>query len=508
MTSLTRRSLLKSALALPVAMAMPRDAFANPGLVRYDLSTPEGLDMLATFAQGVRLMQAMGPDNQMSWMWQWYTHFVDPRTTKELEMSRMFGDTASPIRTRAEEMWNTCQSHAGQNPNHFLPWHRMFVYFFERIVRQVTGRADFALPYWDYTSTDPTKRGVVPLQFRLPEDPVFDCLYRPERTALANGGEPIHKNQPVDSMDIDALMRKEAYSSAGSVMGFCRTMDSGIHGRMHVLIGNASGMGSVPYAGRDPLFWVHHSNIDRMWASWNRNGGRNPSGTDWGQTHFVFVDGNGQRVRRKLSDFFSVLALGYDYDRLIPRPMPEETPASASTLLAAAATGASSGARVAPEEVVARAPSAKLRGQPVSVTLSPLPGARRGPVLGLDPARPHLRTYLILKDLHTWSQPEVLFHVYLRPGNGAGKLDKASYVGDINFFDAEFHDHGTSAAGASASEALGDNAYSFDVTRLLQSMLGKSGTAASNALRVTIVPAGAPTASAEPLVSTIELVQQ
>ena len=41
----------------------------------------------------------------------------------------------------------------------FLPWHRMYLYFFERIVRaavvEAGGPADFALPYWNYDKPFP-----------------------------------------------------------------------------------------------------------------------------------------------------------------------------------------------------------------------------------------------------------------------------------------------------------------------------------------------------------------
>ena len=40
----------------------------------------------------------------------------------------------------------------------------------------------------------------------------------------------------------DDAMAKTRYSSVGSVQGFCRAIDSGIHGRIHVLVGNAHGM--------------------------------------------------------------------------------------------------------------------------------------------------------------------------------------------------------------------------------------------------------------------------
>jgi len=443
--------------------------------------------MLAIYADAVTRMKALGDSNPMSWLWQWYEHFVDGSTTKSSELTRIFGTTTSTTRTLANDTWNTCQSHSGQDANHFLPWHRLFVYYFERIVQQVSGRTDFTLPYWDYTSSDPTKRGILPAQFRMPADPLFGSLYRAERTSLANSGLPIQKYQAGDPMDITDAMSKTSYSTVDTVQGFCRAIDSGIHGRIHVLVGTSKGMGAVPYAARDPLFWVHHSNIDRMWASWNNNGGINPSTATWASHSFVFADVNGVRVKKPLSSVFDMSTLGYGYDAYIPAPVPAgsavTTMASTSQKVATSSTGANLGA------------------SPVSVALIRFQGAPQSSVLGLDPSHPQRRTYLVLRDLHTWIQPEVLFHIYLRPGNGSMAPGRNNYVGNINFFDAEFHDHGDGAM----DMALGENFYSFDVTNLLRRM-ASAGIQSNNSLMLTLVPGGRPTAGANPLVASIELV--
>jgi hypothetical protein len=492
-TSFSRRAFVKGLAALPLTAALPRIAHANTVWIRYDCASAEGQRMLEIYAIAVRRMEAMGPDNPLSWMWQWYTHFVSGATTKADELTRVFATTDSPYRSLAEETWNTCQSHAGQNSNHFLPWHRAFLYYFERIVRQVTGVPDFALPYWDYTSSDPARRGVVPPQFRMPDDPVFGSLYRANRTTLANTGQPIHKNQTTEVMDISEAMAKTHYSTVEGVMGFCRAIDSGIHGRIHVLVGTSQNMGAVPYAANDPLFWLHHANIDRMWASWNKNGNPNPSPTSapWLENRFTMVDADGSRVNRPLKSFMSALSLGYTYDTFIPRP--------ATTTMAMAAP-ASPGTRA---ERVGRARRAAELGAAASVVVversTPEP---RSPVLGLDDRDPGKRAYLVLRNLHTWSQPEVLFHVWVAPADGPTRIDAAHYAGNIHFFDAQFHDHGQQPLDL----ALGDNFYSFDVTPILERFRRQRITT-PNALRVIIAPAGRPSGG-EPMVGTIELIRQ
>ena len=395
MTTFSRRQLLKGFAAAPLALALPRVAGAATFL-RCDIATEGGLRNLEVYANAIRAMQAMGPDNPLSWMWQWYTHFVDGTTTKTAEITRIFGEAVTPQRTLAEEVWNTCQSHSGQNSSFFLPWHRFYTYSLERIVRQVSGVADFTMPYWDYTSSDPARRGVVPEQFRLPDDPLWGVLYRPNRTTLANTGQPIHLNQPGDAMSVDDAMAKTSYNTVGSVQGFCRAIDSGIHGRIHTLVGNTRGMASVPYAGNDPLFFVHHANVDRMWASWNRNGNKNPTDAvayPWINTAFALADETGARMSRSCKNLFSALQLGYDYDRFFPKP-PAAAPATAPATLAKTAASATKVASAVSAANLGAATTSvwmRIRVAPCSSCASCIPGSSRASCITCTCA--HRRTH-------------------------------------------------------------------------------------------------------------------
>jgi hypothetical protein len=503
MTSISRRSFVKGIGALPLALGLPRIAGANDLLVRYDIASPQGRDMLAIFAAAVTRMQTKYAEgSQLGWLWQWYTHFVPDSTTKAAEIERLFGTTSTTRSRLAQETWDTCQSHSGQNPYNFLPWHRMYVYNLEQIVRRVMSRPDFTMPYWDYTSEDPAKRGVVPVEFRSPGDPVFGSLYRPDRNDLANSGEPIQSGRTGDPMRITGPMRKAYYETVGSDPGFCRSINSGIHSNIHVLVGNRLGMGSVPWAGGDPLFWAHHSNIDRIWASWNLYGGINPGDAEWAQQTSVFAGAAG-RVVAPFKNYFNCEELGYTYDAFIPPATTSTT--STTTMMMAAATGSRIPPKNVQPELLAKAPhAAELGATAARVTLLPVAGARNeGPVLGLDPAHPSRRTFLVLKDLHAWAQPGVLYDVYVLPTRG-GRLNNASYVGPINFFDAQFHDHGNGAMG----DVLGQNLNSFDITELLRRIARSGNPNAREALLVTIIPGGKPASDAKPLVGSIELTRQ
>ncbi|MEA2188118.1 MAG: hypothetical protein QOK16_3129 [Solirubrobacteraceae bacterium] len=113
------------------------------------------------YAKAVKVMQARAATDPTSWTFQGAIH----------------GAYAAPP-PRAG--WNQCQ-HQGW---FFLPWHRMYVYYLERIVRAAVkaagGPADFALPYWNYSKPFPAN--TLPIGFRtatLPDGTANPCRWRP-----------------------------------------------------------------------------------------------------------------------------------------------------------------------------------------------------------------------------------------------------------------------------------------------------------------------------------------
>ncbi|KAL0442794.1 UNVERIFIED_CONTAM: Aureusidin synthase [Sesamum latifolium] len=106
------------------------------------------------------------------------------------------------------------------------------------------------------------------------------------------------------------------------------------HGPVHVWTGdrtqpNFEDMGNFYSAGRDPIFYAHHSNIDRLWSVWKTLGGRRQdiADRDFLDASFIFYDENAQMVRVKVRDCLDHTKLGYAYqDVEIPwldsRPTP------------------------------------------------------------------------------------------------------------------------------------------------------------------------------------------
>lgn len=223
----------------------------------------------------------------------------------------------------AQAVWATCPHHMVE----FLAWHRIYVHFFERIVRKAAGDDAFALPYWDYSNGD----GTLPVEFREAVDgtPLGNSLFDHARDPSVNGlfGTTPVPQQPQD-VSLDAL-KEPTFSATAGRAGFTNALENTPHDLVHGGIGgdgffgNAGDMSNPATAGRDPVFWMHHCNIDRLWESWLVKGGETTASyasEDWYTRRWPFIDENGQLQRLSLQDLDQA-ATGAEYDRLeqIPR---------------------------------------------------------------------------------------------------------------------------------------------------------------------------------------------
>ena len=102
-----------------------------------------------------------------------------------------------------------------------------------------------------------------------------------------------------------------AYSHSGGTHG---ELESLPHDMVHVAIGGA--MGDPRTAALDPIFWLHHANIDRLWQVWLNKGGRiNPTKSSWLNFKFAFHDKAGVRAEMKCTDVVDTTKVlsGYTY---------------------------------------------------------------------------------------------------------------------------------------------------------------------------------------------------
>ncbi len=200
------------------------------------------------------------------------------------------------------QSWNTC--HRAGEGVFFLAWHRMYLYFFERILRHKSGRADLTLPYWDYM-TDP----VLPAAYR--ENSPGNPLYM-TRNAAINGGGALPASIITAFNNSMAIVPYYTFQS---------NLNSGPHGSVHTSVNGA--MAIVNTAAVDPVFWLHHSEIDRLWEVWRAmcNGRANPIDATWLDKSYVFFDEFGNQVSLTGSQVVEISSqLNYQYDDLPPFP--------------------------------------------------------------------------------------------------------------------------------------------------------------------------------------------
>jgi tyrosinase len=223
------------------------------------------------------------------------------------------------------QYWDQCQ-HANW---YFPPWHRGYLVAIESRLREdivaAGGPAEWALPYWNYFG--PHTQYDIPPAFsakQLPapphglkianpgSNPLFvTARYGPDGTGTVYvptpAGKHAHPGDPNFSAGTvtDACMQDTDYLSGGATgYGFggdgppkfahrgstTGDLENNPHNLVHVYVGGGQGidgpeglMSDPGIAALDPIFYLHHANIDRMWAAWNPPTGKvHPAGAGAG----------------------------------------------------------------------------------------------------------------------------------------------------------------------------------------------------------------------------------
>src|SRR6266545_1432235 len=198
------------------------------------------------------------------------------------------------------------------------------------------GPTDFAIPYWNYDR--PFPGNTLPPAFRtatLPDGSSNPLFVAPPGRAqgLMNGGQV----SPLVTSSSAALAMTDFTSPASGFGGgkegpihfggSLGQLESTPHNDMHPTIGGApagqcqGGLMTDPRcAALDPIFWLHHANIDRLWNNWlTLNGRVNPADTAWLTQTFTFADETGAQVSMSVEQVVdSANQLQYIYDDVAP----------------------------------------------------------------------------------------------------------------------------------------------------------------------------------------------
>jgi polyphenol oxidase len=181
--------------------------------------------------------------------------------------------------------WNCGQSTQIHGRWSFFVWHRAEVYFHERILGKLIGDEDFRLPYWDWENV--THRSL-PGPFTSPND-ASNPLFNPTRTKSPTDVLP---EAWVGDDVMEAALTLGNFTEFGGTATGPGSPEGTPHGPVHGWVGG--NMGNFFNAARDPVFYAHHANIDKLWSDWNRLDSLHTNPTDpafLGLT-FTFFDEN------------------------------------------------------------------------------------------------------------------------------------------------------------------------------------------------------------------------
>jgi tyrosinase len=353
----TRRNFLKTSLATAGVAALPGGlalAQSPARYRRYNVTSPKGQKALASYARGVQAMLNLPADHAQNWFRNAFVHLMD---------------------CPHGNWW-------------FYVWHRGYLGYFEQTIRTLSGDPTFAMPYWDWTQLpqipDSMFNGVLTptdsaytrytkdigtftsfiqpslkrywaglssaqrVQLNARGYRSFDVMWNdvtgyttppphinPENMAFAQfmvyaGLLPTDFYDPINQISFNSSMTK-SHNSPPSGSSVSATLEGFPHNSAHNYIG---GMGPIPkgpwgnmtnnLSPVDPIFFLHHSNMDRLWDVWTRkqqalrlpylpNTSERPT---YEKEPFLFyVNSSGQQVGPSIArEFITTARFQYDYE--------------------------------------------------------------------------------------------------------------------------------------------------------------------------------------------------
>lgn len=379
----TRRQFLQASVGtLALTGARPAAATAQSGpYVRHDITSPEGMKALNSYAAGVEAMLKLPPSDPRNWFRYAFIHIMD---------------------CPHGNWW-------------FYVWHRAYLGFFERIIRDLSKDPTFALPFWDWTTNprmpaqsfagvltpagdafrpfirnldvfqkfiQPTMNnywnGLNPGQLAQLKARGYDSFKR--MWDDVNGADPTSTSDPpnayagniayanpsgaryltADNAGFDAKtantvspnvvsgglsatqfnspigpwsftsQKTPSHNTPAGPKTIFSTLEGMPHNNVHNYIGGVGPLNPGPYGYMtnflspvDPVFFLHHSNMDRLWDVWTRSmQGSNrpwePSDDDrqtfMSEPFLFFIDGTGKPILTYTpEDCFEIEKFNYVY---------------------------------------------------------------------------------------------------------------------------------------------------------------------------------------------------
>jgi len=186
----------------------------------------------------------------------------------------------------------------------FLPWHRAYLYFFEKALQdRVPG---VTLPWWDWRDHEEA----LPAAYARARtaggkaNPLYSSPIQPSGRRQAD-----EKRTTRELQDVRLLPTAEQVRQVRANRDYFtfQTQLESLHNGVHGFVGGAGGaMSSVLISAYDPIFWAHHCMIDRLWYLWQLD---HPGA----QLPAAYLDQALPPFPMRVRDTLDVTALGYDY---------------------------------------------------------------------------------------------------------------------------------------------------------------------------------------------------
>ncbi len=220
----------------------------------------------------------------------------------------------------------------------FLHWHRWYIFYFEKICGELIGDPSFTLPYWNWSANG----GIIPAPFynrpalnvefwKDPSDAQSDSWGPDPVTTIGVRG--LGRGQRLqDDPDVGQSFTQAAINSIKQQRNFgvfTNQLETSPHNNAHNLVGGDGGHMGNGMSPLDPIFWLHHCNVDRLWAEWQAAGHATPALNISYDNQFVGRLGRPQRASSTAA--INLALFDYAYDTLGHRAAPEiaqEAPAS------------------------------------------------------------------------------------------------------------------------------------------------------------------------------------
>jgi Common central domain of tyrosinase len=210
----------------------------------------------------------------------------------------------------------------------FLSWHRAFITVTERKLRVISGDASITFPYWNWSSDRQ-----IPMSFAKGGSPLSSAMRNIPPRPVVNPevdyfpADPAKAKFGVAALEAKTFQATTVADIGKSFGGIARPNTSGRygnnrlegvpHGPIHNYIGGD--MADFQTAARDPIFFAHHGNLDRLWEIWRKDATKKatePNTQAFLKHAFPFTWLDGTTIVITVEETLDTTRLGYVYDSL------------------------------------------------------------------------------------------------------------------------------------------------------------------------------------------------